>query len=121
MANARTCVRVSEGFLRVAVLDGITRLKNKIRVLPISLLDSKLRYRVARAIYNNPTFWHYAARSNPSIHIVVDRGHITLTGVVDSETDRHLARVLATQFDALSVTNKLRLPSEVTTELEQLG
>ncbi len=106
---------------RVATLDGIARLKNEIKVLPVSLLDNELRYRVAHAIYGNSTFWHYAARSNPSIHIVVERGHVTLTGVVDSETDRHLARVLATQFDALSVTNELRLPSEITAELEQLG
>ena len=45
---------------------------------------------------------------------------MTLTGSVDSETDRTLARALAGQFDAFSVTNELRLPHEVTTELEAL-
>ena len=106
---------------RVAALDGVTEVKNDIELLPVSRFDDQLRYRVARAIYGNATFWHYAARANPSIHIVVDRGHVTLTGVVDSEVDRHLARVLATQFDAFSVTNELRLPDEVTDELEALG
>ena len=52
---------------------------------------------------------------------MVERGHVTLTGVVDSETDRHLAISLARQFDAFSVTNELRLPAEVTAELEALG
>ena len=65
---------------------------NEIAVLPASLFDDQLRYGIARAIYENPNFWHYAARANPSIHIVVERGHVTLTGVVDSETDRQLAR-----------------------------
>ena len=90
-------------------------------MLPASRFDNRLRYVIARAIYGNPAFWHYAASTDPSIHIVVERGHVTLTGVVDSETDRQLARVLATQFDAFSVTNELRLPHEVTMELEALG
>ena len=106
---------------RVAALPGVTAVTNEINVLPASRFDDKLRYRVARAIYGNSTFWHYIARHNPSIHIVVERGHVTLTGVVDSETDRHLAISLARQFDAFSVTNELRLPAEVTAELEALG
>ena len=106
---------------RVVALDEVTAVTNEIAVLPVSGFDNRLRYVIARAIYGNPTFWHYAASTNPSIHIVVERGHVTLTGVVDSETDRQLARVLATQFDAFSVTNELRLPHEVTMELEALG
>ena len=105
---------------RVAALDGVTSVINEITVLPASRFDYQLRYRVARAIYGDSTFWHYAARAHPSIHIVVERGHVTLTGVVDSETDRHLALVLARQFDAFSVTNELKLPAEVTADRERL-
>ena len=50
---------------------------------------------------------------NPPIHIVVEHGRVTLTGVVQSEVDRMLARSLATQFGALSVTNKLKTDAEV--------
>ena len=106
---------------RVVALDGVTAVTNEIAVLPASGFDDRLRYAIARAIYGNPTFWHYAASTDPSIHIVVQRGHVTLTGVVDSETDRQLARALAAQFNAFSVTNRLRLPHEVTMELEALG
>ena len=80
---------------RVDALEGVTAVENEIAVLPVSRFDDRLRYVVARAIYGNPNFWHYAASGNPSIHIVVNRGHVTLTGVVDSETDRRLARSLA--------------------------
>ena len=105
---------------RVAAIDGVTIVTNDIAVLPVSGFDNALRYRVARAIYGNASFWRYAARVNPPIHIVVNRGHVTLTGVVDTVVDRLLAKVLATQFGALSVTNQLRLTSEAATELEQL-
>jgi osmotically-inducible protein OsmY len=106
---------------RVDAVDGVTLVTNEIAVLPVSQFDDRLRRVIARAIYGNPNFWHYATTSNPSIHIVVNRGHVTLTGVVDSETDRQLARALAGQFSAFSVTNELRLPHEVTAELEALG
>ena len=106
---------------RVDALEGVTTVANEIAVLPASRFDDQLRYVIASAIYGNPNFWHYAAGANPSIHIVVERGHVTLTGVVNSETDRQLARALAGQFNAFSVTNELRLPHEVTAELEALG
>ena len=105
---------------RVAALDGVTAVTNAIAVLPASRFDDELRYVTARAIYGNPHFWRYAVGANPPIHIVVERGHVTLTGVVANETDRQLARSLAGQFNAFSVTNELRLPHEVTTELETL-
>ena len=106
---------------RVDALDGVTVVTNDIAVLPASLFDDQLRRGIARAIYGNSNFWHYGARAYPSIHIVVNRGHVTLTGVVDTEADRMLARVLAGQFNAFSVTNELRLPHEATAELEALG
>ncbi len=107
---------------RVAKLDGVTHVNNQIMLLPPSRRDDRIRYQVARAIYGNPRFWRYGTRANPPIHIVVNRGHVRLTGVVASEVDRSLARALAVQADAFSfsVTNELRLPDEVTAELEQL-
>ena len=103
---------------RVLSVDGIVDVRNEIEVLPVSTLDNELRYRVARAIYGNSAFWPYAARRHPPIHIVVKRGHVTLTGVADTEADRALARVLASQFGAFSVTNKLTLPGTLAEELE---
>jgi osmotically-inducible protein OsmY len=56
---------------------------------------------------------------SPPIHIVVEHGRVTLTGVVQSEVDRMLARSLATQFGALSVTNALKTDAEVRDALEK--
>ena len=54
----------------------------EITVLPVSQFDDELRYRIARSIYGNSNFWNYAIMANPPIHIVVEHGRVTLTGVV---------------------------------------
>ena len=97
---------------RVAKVDGIREVHNKIEVLPVSQMDDDLRYRIARAIYSHPAFWHYATMIDPPIHIVVDRGHVTLTGVVNSEVDRMVARSLASQFLAFSVKSEIKTTAE---------
>ena len=98
---------------RIAKVTGVHSVINQIGVLPVSTFDDELRYRIARSIYNNSNFWNYATMPNPPIHIVVEHGRVTLTGVVQSDVDRMLARSLATQFGALSVTNALKTDAEV--------
>ena len=56
---------------------------------------------------------------NPPIHIVVERGRVTLTGVVQSNIDRMLARSLASNFLSFSVTNHLKTDAEVREEREK--
>lgn len=98
---------------RLATIDGVRRIRNEIAVLPASQSDDRLRRRVARAIYGNPSFWHYAARAHPPIHIVVEHGRVTLTGVVNSHVERVMARSLATGLGELSVTSELKIDDEV--------
>ena len=104
---------------RVAKVDGVQRVVNHIAVLPVSSFDDELRYRIARSIYSNSNFWNYAIMANPPIHIVVDHGHVTLTGVVQSNVDRMLARSLATQFGVMSVKNELKTEAEVREQIEK--
>ena len=101
---------------RIARIDGIRGVRNDIGVLPVSQFDDELRYRVSRAIYGNPSFWNYAAMANPPIHIIVEGGHVTLAGVVNSNVARMLARSLASGLGELSVTNALRTDAEVKSE-----
>jgi hypothetical protein len=105
---------------RVARVSGVREIHNRIEVLPVSMFDDELRFRVARAIYGNPSFWHYANMANPPIHIVVERGHITLTGVVNSNVERALARSLATGFGAFAVTNDLKTDAEMKDAMEKI-
>ena len=94
---------------RVAKIDGIRSFANEIKVLPLSPIDSELRIKVARAIYNYPGFWQYASMAQPPIHIVVEGGHITLTGRVGNQMDRNLAYALAQVPGAFSVRNDLKV------------
>jgi hyperosmotically inducible periplasmic protein len=101
---------------RITKVDGVRGVRNDIGVLPVSQFDDQLRYRVSRAIYGNPSFWNYAAMANPPIHIIVEGGHVTLAGVVNSNVERMLARSLATGLGELSVTNALKTDAEVKSE-----
>jgi hyperosmotically inducible protein len=106
---------------RVAKVNGVTAVQNKIQVLPVSIFDDELRFRIARAIYGNSSFWHYAAMANPPIHIIVSNGNVTLTGVVNNEVERALARSLATGFGEFSVKNDLKTDAEMKTVLEHIN
>jgi hyperosmotically inducible periplasmic protein len=105
---------------RIAKLDSVAEVQNRIEVLPVSQYDDELRLRISRAIYRNSNFWHYATMANPPIHIIVDHGHVTLEGVVNNNVDRMLARSLASGFGAFSVKNELKTDAEVSAELEKL-
>ena len=106
---------------RIAGVQGVTGIDNAITVLPVSRHDDQLRYGVARAIFGNSHFWRYGIGASPAIHIVVERGHVTLTGVVANQVDRQLAEMLARQSLAFSVTNRLRTSEEARGELELLN
>ncbi len=98
---------------RVRKVDGVMTVDNKIGVLPVSQFDDELRFRIARAIYSNSSFWNYAAMANPPIRVVVNRGRVTLEGVVQSNVERMLARSLASGFGAFDVKNELKTDAEV--------
>lgn len=104
----------------VSRVAGVQAVRNQLTVLPTSQFDDALRYQISRAIYGNPSFWHYASMANPPIHIVVENGRVTLSGVVNSEVERVLARSLASDSLAFSVTNDLRTDAEARSELEQI-
>jgi osmotically-inducible protein OsmY len=98
----------------VAKVHGVREVDNQIETLPVSTFDEQLRHRIARRIYRDTVFSNYAVQVNPPIHIVVDGGHVTLTGAVNSEVERRMAEVIArSAFGVFSVNNKLRLDSEI--------
>jgi len=97
----------------------VKSVRDSIGVLPVSQFDDELRARIARGIYGNSNFWNYGIMVNPPIHIVVAHGRVTLTGVVSNEVDRMLARSIASQSGALSVTSELKTDAEMRDALEQ--
>lgn len=93
---------------RVAKFEGVERVINNIEVLPVSSFDDSIRYRAYRTIFRTGSLYRYAMGANPSIHIIVNRGNVTLEGVVSSQMDKQLAYMAArTVPGVFSVTNNL--------------
>ena len=96
-----------------ARVPGVQEVRNEVKALPVSRFDDQLRYAVARGIYGDDLFAHYAIQANPPIHIIVEHGKVTLTGVVFSEVERRKAETIArSTFAVMAVTNKLRVETE---------
>jgi hyperosmotically inducible protein len=99
----------SDAEARVAHLPGVTRVINRIEVLPLSSFDDQIRAQAYRRIFNTGSLYRYAMGGNPSLHIIVNNGHLTLEGVVANEMDKRLAYIAARQVPgAFTVTNNLR-------------
>jgi osmotically-inducible protein OsmY len=87
---------------------GVKDVVNQVKVLPTSLFDNDLRIRTARAIYRDSVLSRYAIDPVDPIRIVVDNGHVTLYGTVQSKMDKDIAGLRANGvFGAFSVDNKL--------------
>jgi hyperosmotically inducible protein len=89
---------------------GVRAVKNEIETLPASANDQQLRQELASRIYGDSTFFNYSIQPVPPVHIVVDNGRVTLTGVVDTRIQKRRAEQIAREtFGVLSVDNELRL------------
>jgi hyperosmotically inducible periplasmic protein len=90
---------------------GVTSLTDDLKVLPLSPNDDRLRLQIARAIYRDPLFTRYPIQALPPIHIIVDNGHVTLTGVVSTTMEKEAAgiRASAAGLSFGPVTNNLEV------------
>ncbi len=94
----------------VQKIEGVNQVVNNIEVLPLSSFDNGIRRAEYRAIFGSGGMYRYAMGANPSIHIIVDNGHVTLEGVVSNQGDKTLATIRANQVPGVfSVTNNLRI------------
>jgi osmotically-inducible protein OsmY len=116
----------------VKKIEGVATVDNEIEVLPFSPNDDRIRAGVYRAIYRYPTLQRYTSNRGPrlgpsvarmaggitndppigyhAIHIIVQNGNVTLTGVVDSEADLSIAEMRANFVPGVfSVENQLQV------------
>jgi hyperosmotically inducible periplasmic protein len=117
-------------------IEGVNKVTNEIKVLPVSSNDDRLRAAVYASIYRYPALQRYTSnrggpRTSPSvartaggvtndppigyhaIHIIVENGNVTLTGVVDSDMDLAIAEMRAKSVPgAFSVDNELQVAAK---------
>jgi hyperosmotically inducible periplasmic protein len=92
----------------LAQTPGVKDVVNDVKVLPTSTFDDSIRVRTARAIYRDSVLGRYATDPVDPIRIVVDNGHVTLYGTVQSTMDKTIAGIRANSVPgAFSVDNKL--------------
>ena len=94
-------------------IEGVERVDNQIKVLPLSPNDDRIRRAVYRAIYGNEVLSQYALRAVPPIHIIVENGNVTLEGVVARQMDKQIAEMQTKSVPGVfSVTDNLRVEEE---------
>ncbi len=88
--------------------DGVKDVVDRVKILPTSIYDDELRAREFRALYGDSSLSRYGADPRMPIRIVVDHGHVTLYGTVQSEMDKNIAGIRANGvFGAFTVENHL--------------
>lgn len=123
----------SEAERAVKSIAGVASVDNQIKVLPLSPNDDRIRMGVYRRIYGQPALRRYTGspvgfgqfpsvalaaggitndppRGYHAIHIIVNGGHVILTGVVDRESDANIASMQANSTPGtFSVDNELMI------------
>ena len=103
-----TGVGRDEALADIYNMPGVKDVIANISLEPVSPFDDGIRIRTARVIYRDPVLSKYAIDPARPIRIIVDNGHVTLYGAVDSAMDKQVAGIRANQiFGAFSVDNKL--------------
>jgi osmotically-inducible protein OsmY len=106
--EARTPVDAESALAIVENTPGVKDVVDDIKILPVSPMDDDTRIAVARAIYGQPGFEKYATDPQRPIRIVVENGHVTLYGVVDTPLDKQIAANQARSVpNVFSVTDKI--------------
>jgi hyperosmotically inducible periplasmic protein len=89
-------------------MPGVKDVVSEVKVLPVSNFDDSIRIRTARAIYRDTVLGRYAIDPVNPIRIVVENGHVTLYGTVQSNMDKTVAGLRANSVPgAFSVDNRL--------------
>ena len=91
-------------------IEGVEKVVNNLEVLPTSPNDDRIRRAVYRAIYSNSVLSQYQLRAVPPIHIIVNKGHVALEGVVARAMDKQIAGMQTNSVSGVfSVTNNLQV------------
>jgi osmotically-inducible protein OsmY len=106
----RTGLGRDEAMADIATTPGVKDVIENISLEPVSQFDDGLRFRAVRVIYGDSVLSKYAIDPARPIRIIVDNGHVTLYGSVDSKMDKEVAGIRANGlFGAFSVDNKLQI------------
>ncbi len=94
-------------------IPGVNRVVNNIEVLPVGGFDESIRVRLYRTLASSGGLSRYLWPVNPSVRLIVDRGHVSLEGFVANRGDYNTMNILANGVSGVfSVTNNLVIDKE---------
>lgn len=97
----------------VANYPGVKDIVDNIEVAPVSPMDDRIRLATARAIYGAPQLNKYAIDPAKPIRITVINGNVTLSGMVDNQSDKDVANLRANGVAGVfKVINHLQVAGE---------
>jgi hyperosmotically inducible protein len=96
----------------VSRLEGVGQIRNDIRVQPASTFDDRLRLQLYNQIYGSGILQRFGSMVSPPVHIVVENGNITLTGVVNSQVEKVKLESVARGLLAFRVDNQIEVEGE---------
>jgi osmotically-inducible protein OsmY len=96
---------------RVSRVAGVRSVTNRLTVQSFSTFDDQLRRQIFRSIYGGDTLLPHTAFAAP-VHIVVNRGRVTLTGYVNSRVEQVKVGMKARETAAFSVDNRVKLEGD---------
>lgn len=94
-------------------ISDVVTVQNNIEILNVGGFDDRIRRDLYNSLARTASLSRYLWTVNPSMRLVVDRGHVTLEGYVSNEGDLNLANIAArTVPGVFSVTNNLKVDSK---------
>ena len=98
-----------------ATTPGVKNVVDQVQVDPVSPMDSRIRFEVARAVYGFPSLNRYAINPAAPIRIAVQNGNVELYGMVDNTADKNVAYMRANSVPGVfSVKNYLEVANQPT-------
>ena len=111
--KVRNAVNKDDAERSVKRIAGVNRVINRIEVLPVGSFDEDIRVRLYYTLARSGALSRYLWTTNPSVRLIVDRGHVSLEGYVSTRGDYNTMNVLAHGVPGVfSVTNNLVVDKE---------
>ncbi|HVF30594.1 MAG TPA: BON domain-containing protein [Pyrinomonadaceae bacterium] len=111
--KVRNAINRSDAARSVKRIAGVSNVVNEIEVLPLGSFDESIRVRLYQTISHTGGLSRYLWPTNPSVRLVVDRGHVSLEGFVSTRGDYNTMNVVAHGVSGVfSVTNNLVVDRE---------
>ena len=111
--KVRNAVNKGDAERSVKRIPGVVTVVNEIEILPLGGFDESIRARLYETISRTGGLSRYLWTVNPSVRLIVDRGHVSLEGFVSSRGDYNTMNIVANGVSGVfSVTNNLIVDNE---------